>query len=103
MEAMASVCAVVASRVGGNPELVRDGETGVLFTSGDERDLADKIRLLARNGTLVVFGSNAKELIRQYFRLRSVHGSYGAIYEEFVSAKPDQRETAALRNILPNS
>lgn len=88
MEAMASGCAVVASRVGGNPELVCDGETGVLFTPGDERDLADKIRLLARNGTLRSYlGDNAKKLIRQRFRLDQSADRMAVIYEEFVSAK----------------
>src|SRR5207244_161276 len=40
MEAMASGCCVVASRVGGNPELVVEGETGLLFRAADSADLA---------------------------------------------------------------
>ena len=35
MEAMACGCCVIASDVGGNPELVRDKETGLLFPPGD--------------------------------------------------------------------
>ena len=37
---MACGCAVVASRVGGNPELVIPGETGLLFEAGQSDDLA---------------------------------------------------------------
>jgi glycosyltransferase involved in cell wall biosynthesis len=40
MEALASGLPVIASRLSGIPELVRDGETGVLATPGDAGDLA---------------------------------------------------------------
>ena len=46
LEAMASGCTVVASRVGGNPELVMDSKTGLLFTPGDAADLARQLRSL---------------------------------------------------------
>ena len=46
LEAMASGRTVVASRVGGNPELVQDGKTGLLFTPGDAADLARQLRSL---------------------------------------------------------
>jgi glycosyltransferase involved in cell wall biosynthesis len=47
MEAMACGCAAVASDVGGNPELVRHGETGLLFTPGDAESLAAQLRAAA--------------------------------------------------------
>jgi colanic acid/amylovoran biosynthesis glycosyltransferase len=46
MEAMASGLPVVASRLSGIPELVRDGETGLLAPPGDVDALAAKIRQL---------------------------------------------------------
>jgi glycosyltransferase involved in cell wall biosynthesis len=46
LEAMASGGTVIASRVGGNPELVLDGKTGLLFTAGDAEDLARCLRSL---------------------------------------------------------
>ncbi len=47
LEAMAQGRLLVASDVGGHRELIRDGETGVLFHAGDDASLADAIvRLL---------------------------------------------------------
>ncbi|TLN23761.1 glycosyltransferase family 4 protein [bacterium] len=43
LEAMASGKPVVASNVGGVPEVVEDEVTGLLFRKGDERDLADGV------------------------------------------------------------
>lgn len=47
MEASALRKPVIASRVAGIPELVSEGETGLLFTPSDWQDLATKIAQLA--------------------------------------------------------
>lgn len=44
MEAMACGACAIASDVGGNPELVREGETGLLFRSGEASSLAQTLR-----------------------------------------------------------
>jgi glycosyltransferase involved in cell wall biosynthesis len=88
MEAMAAGCAVVASRVGGNPELIRDGETGLLFTPGNEAELSAKIRTLAENPALrASLADKAKKLIREHFHIEKAAQRMAAIYEEFVSFK----------------
>lgn len=46
LEAMAHGLPVIASRIGGLPELVDDGETGFLFEPGNPNDLADRMRAL---------------------------------------------------------
>ncbi len=43
LEAMAQGRLLAASDVGGHRELIRDGETGVLFKAGDPASLADKV------------------------------------------------------------
>lgn len=51
-EAMAHGRPLIASRVGGLPELVEDGTTGFTFARGDATDLAAKIRLLLTDHAL---------------------------------------------------
>ena len=52
LEAMSFQLPVVASRIGGLPELVRDGLTGFLFAPGDADAMADRLIELARDPAL---------------------------------------------------
>jgi glycosyltransferase involved in cell wall biosynthesis len=52
LEAMAMEVPVVSTPVSGIPELVRDGQTGILVDSGDPRALADAIARLLRDAPL---------------------------------------------------
>lgn len=49
IEGMARGCVVVASRIGGLPEVVRDGVVGLLHEAENPGDLAEKISLLMEN------------------------------------------------------
>jgi len=50
LEAMAAGCAVVASDVGGNRDLLVDGETGLLVPAGDAPALAEALRAMLAPG-----------------------------------------------------
>ncbi len=52
IHALALGIPTVASRVGGNVEIIRDGESGLLFDKGDAASLAACVRRLARDGEL---------------------------------------------------
>ncbi|WP_132999445.1 glycosyltransferase [Luteimonas arsenica] len=52
LEAMAAGCPVIASAVGGTPELVDDGRTGLLFPAGDAMALAAAMRRISHDAAL---------------------------------------------------
>jgi glycosyltransferase involved in cell wall biosynthesis len=52
MEAMASGVPAVGARAGGIPDVIQDGETGLMFTPGDLGDLTDKLARLLHDAPL---------------------------------------------------
>ena len=73
-EAMIAGKPVVATPVGGIPEVVRDGETGILVRPASPQDLADAIRRLLRDeGLRRLLGERAaKELGAEFSRARMI-------------------------------
>lgn len=62
LEPMVSGVPVVASRVGGIPEVVVDGETGILVTPGDERELANAMfKLVTDKNLMMSMGARGKK------------------------------------------
>jgi len=68
LEAMAMGKAIIASNVGGLPEQIDDGKTGLLFGMGDAGELKEKMMILAENKKLrLQMGKAArKKLIKEY-------------------------------------
>jgi glycosyltransferase involved in cell wall biosynthesis len=67
LEAMAAGKPVIASRVGGLPEIVIDGRNGLLFDPGDHLMLAEKMELLLSNQRLRgEIGENARVDAAEY-------------------------------------
>jgi glycosyltransferase involved in cell wall biosynthesis len=67
LEAMAMGKAVVATEVGGIPEIIIDGSNGFLVPPGDPRKLADKIIYLLQNEKVrILLGEKAHEQSRIY-------------------------------------
>jgi glycosyltransferase involved in cell wall biosynthesis len=80
IEAMAAAKPVVATRVGGVPDLVEDGRSGYLVEAGDVTGLAVKIIELLQNDDLrLQMGQRARELA-QRFRVENVASQYRALY-----------------------
>jgi glycosyltransferase involved in cell wall biosynthesis len=81
-EAMAYGCPIVATSVGGIPELIEDGLNGLLCQSGDPEGLAQKICALIEDPTLRMrLGSEARESYEHGpFQPASVCEQFASIY-----------------------
>ena len=53
IEGMARGCVIVAADVGGLPEVIRNGETGLLHKPEQSEDIANTINILIQNGNLM--------------------------------------------------
>jgi glycosyltransferase involved in cell wall biosynthesis len=81
LEAMASGLPVVASRVGGLPELVVEGETGLLVPPGDPAALArDLERLLADPAFRARLGAAGRRRVETSFRIDESHRAHLDLY-----------------------
>ncbi|MBI3776090.1 MAG: glycosyltransferase [Gammaproteobacteria bacterium] len=86
LEAMSASLAVVASDVGGNREIVRDGRDGLLFKSNDEFGLRGLLDGLANNPEVRRgFGRNGSERVRRDFSVTAMINRYEGIYERVLS------------------
>ncbi len=84
MEAMAMGRPVVASRIGGLPDIVIDGETGFLITPGDYWALQEAIqRLLSDHVLRARMGAVAKQRVVQ-FQAKTVVPRIEEIYREML-------------------
>ena len=67
-EAMAVGVPIVASNVGGIPEIIEDGKTGLLIDPGDIKSLSDAVSKILSDETLArSMGHAAKEAARKRF------------------------------------
>jgi len=81
-EAMAHRKPIVATRVGGIPELVRDGESGFLVERGDTQAMAERVRKLLHDAELRRrFGLAGQAIVQEKFDLRANVASLIASYQ----------------------
>jgi len=82
LEAMASGLPVVATGVGGVPEIVRHGETGFLVDPGDEGGMVDAILTLIKDRDLrLQFGRAGREFVLAHHSLDKLPGYLQKLYE----------------------
>jgi glycosyltransferase involved in cell wall biosynthesis len=89
-EAMAHGVPVIASRIGGLPELVEDGVTGLLFAPGDADELADRIAILVRDPALCrKLGEAAWNKVARSRSSRHYFDRLMAAYEKAIRMRSD--------------
>jgi sugar transferase (PEP-CTERM/EpsH1 system associated) len=95
LEAMASGLPVVATRVGGADEMVRDGITGALVPAGDATQLADALdRLVGSPELRQSFGRAARRRTEDEFSLHGMVQRYQAFYRDAVRDRMAQSSEA---------
>jgi len=91
MEAMAARLPAVATRVGGNPELLADGR-GLLVPYGDPRALADAIlRILADPAEARAMGVRGRAFIEGQLSLDRMQSDHEALYCRALGLSPARR------------
>jgi glycosyltransferase involved in cell wall biosynthesis len=97
IEAMMAGLPVIASKVGGVPELVDDGITGFLVPPGDYRSLAQAIQKLVDDKNLrEVMGKNGREKALKLFTVERMLSETAKVYDEVLRTK--KLELANVKN-----
>lgn len=85
LEAMAAGLPVVATAVGGIPEVVRDGSSGLLAPPGDAAALGSALAELASNPErAAAFGTAGRRLIDEEFSIERCRQAHRELYERLL-------------------
>ena len=84
IEAMASSLPVIATGIAGIPEIVRHNENGILVPEKDAAQLANAIRVLALNQSLLEeYGRTSRKIAAEKFALSQTVGELKGLFSRF--------------------
>ena len=87
LEAMACNVPVIATRVGGIPEVVEDGGCGFLFEIGDAKGMAKAALRLLNDGAMHSrFGERGRQIAVTRFTTDEIIPQYEALYQRLVTS-----------------
>ena len=88
IEAQAAGKAVIGSRVGGIPDLIEDGKTGLLVPAGNSEALARAIEQLYHDGELRTrMGLTSQQAVDARFDIRTMNRQILRVYDELLTMK----------------
>jgi glycosyltransferase involved in cell wall biosynthesis len=100
MEALSTGLPVVATRVGGIPDIVAHGTTGLLVEKGNVEQLADALITLLRDPVRCVrMGEAASEFATTHLDIRNTAGRLFHLYQKTIAVHAQTRITNVSNNI----
>jgi sugar transferase (PEP-CTERM/EpsH1 system associated) len=94
LEAMASALPIVATRVGGTPELVIEGVTGMMVPAADPMNMAEAIHTYIRNpGLRRQHGDAGRERIEREFNVKDMTRRYQTVYDALLNQRESYRSS----------
>jgi glycosyltransferase involved in cell wall biosynthesis len=95
LEAMAAGLPVISTAVGGVPELVQHGTTGLLVPAGDACSLAEAIAQLGCDpARRAAMGNTARQTARERFDVRVMSLAYATLYQQLLCSSTSQESQA---------
>lgn len=92
LEAMSSGLPVIATEVGGNPDLIEHGRTGLLVPAGDAAALAQALGVLAADPARArALGLAARQQVEREFSLAAMVDAYQAMYDSLLARNSASR------------
>lgn len=92
LEAMALGVPVIATNASGNPDLIRDGENGLLFEEHNPRQLAAKIEALLDSPALCQkLAENGRRTALEEFSIENIIQRHERAYTEIIGARYEKK------------
>ncbi len=89
LEAMAAGLPTIATAVDGIPEVLQTPDVGLLFSQGDDAQLAEHlIRLVSDNAARERLGNAGREFVRQNFSVDSFATNLIRLYDDALGSEP---------------
>jgi len=87
LEAMSTALPVIATNVGGIPEIVKHKENGLLIQSQDEKEMATAMeRLIVDKQLAKQLGAGARQTVVEQYSLDAISNQYAMLYNNILSS-----------------